>query len=399
MDVQQLKETIENLGTGFEEFKRKNNQRLVEIEKKGHASGDLEEHVERITGELQNLSEIKKQMEALEIKLSHPDLEIPEGGNHPHAEERKAIFLKYLSQGEKAFTPDELKLLSTDDDPSGGYWVVPEMSLKIITQVFETSPMRNLATIESISADALEIAEDLGEAGAGWTTESDTRTETNTPTLGMRRIPVHELYAMPKATQNLLDDAKIDVASWLATKISNKFSRLENEAFITGDGVGKPRGILTYPAGVANPGQVEQVNSGANAAVTSDGLRSLFFRIKSPYINNARWLMRRSTLEAISKLKDNNGQYLWQPGLAHGEPQMLLGKSIEQMEDMPLVVTGSLSIAFGDFQRAYSIVDRRGIRLLRDPFSAKPFVSFYTTKRLGGDVTNFEAFALQKISA
>jgi len=153
------------------------------------------------------------------------------------------------------------------------------MSLKIITQVFETSPMRDLATIETISTDALEIAEDLGEAGAGWTNERDPRTETNTPTLGMRHIPVHELYAMPKATQNLLDDAKIDVESWLATKISDKFSRLENEAFITGDGVGKPRGILTYPAGTANPGQVEQVNSGTNAAVTSDGLRSLFYRI------------------------------------------------------------------------------------------------------------------------
>jgi len=337
-------------------------------------------------------------MEELEIKLSRPDLGILEDKSHKQAEERKTAFLKYLCKGEKSFTPDELKLLATGDDPSGGYWVVPEMSLKIITQVFETSPMRNLATIETISTDALEIAEDLGEAGAGWTNESDPRTETNTPTLGMRRIPVHELYAMPKATQNLLDDAKIDVESWLATKISDKFSRLENEAFITGDGVGKPRGILTYPAGTANPGQVEQVNSGTNAAVTPDSVRSLFYRIKSPYINNARWLMRRSTLEAISKLKNTNGQYLWQPGLAHGEPQTLLGKPIEQMEDMPLVVTGSLSIAFGDFKRAYNIVDRRGIRMLRDPFSAKPFVSFYSTKRIGGDVTNFEAFALQKMS-
>jgi len=143
---------------------------------------------------------------------------------------------------------------------------------------------------------------------------------------------------------------------------------------------------------------VEQVYSGANAAVTADGLRALAFRLKSPYTHNARWLVRRSTIEAISKLKDNNGQYLWQPGLAHGEPQTLMGMPIEQMADMPAIAAGSLSIAFGDFQRAYSIVDRRGIRMLRDQFSAKPFILFYTTKRLGGDVTNFEAFVIQKIA-
>ena len=171
MDVQEVKETIENLGKGFEEFKRKNNQRLAEIEKKGHASSDLKEHVDRISSELQNLSEMKKNMEALEIKISRSGLETPEDKSRQQAEERKAAFLKYLCKGEKTFTPNELKLLATDDDPSGGYWVVPEMSLKIITQVFETSPMRNLATTETISTDALEIAEDLGEAGAGWTNE------------------------------------------------------------------------------------------------------------------------------------------------------------------------------------------------------------------------------------
>lgn len=399
MNAQQIKETIEKIGTSFEEFKKKNDQRISEVEKKGYASRDLEDQVDRITQDLQKLSETKKQMEELEAQLNTPGSDTPVAKIHQKAEERKVIFLKYLCKGEKSFTPDELKILSSDNDPNGGYWVTPEMTRKIVTQVFETSPMRNLATIETISTGVLEIAEDLGEAGVGWTTESGQRLETGSPSIGLRQIYINELYALPKATQTLLDDTNIDVASWLAKKVSDKISRLENKAFITGDGVGKPHGILTYPAGTDNPGQVEQVNSGANTAVTSDGLRSLFFRLKSPYINNARWLMRRSTIEAISKLKDSNSKYLWQPGLVQGEPQTLIGRPINQMEDMPAIELGSLSIAFGDFKRAYRIVDRGGIRMLRDPFSAKPFILFYTTKRCGGDITNFEAFVIQKITA
>jgi HK97 family phage major capsid protein len=204
---------------------------------------------------------------------------------------------------------------------------------------------------------------------------------------------------MPKATQKLLDDARVNVEEWLSHKIAAKMSYVENSAFINGDGVDKPRGLLTYPAGTTNPGQVKQVNSGHASQITADGLRAVFYGLKTPYIRNARWIMSRSTIEVISKLKDGGGSYLWEPGLKEGEPQMLLGHPIERMEDMPGVTANALPIAFGDWKQAYTIVDRTGVRVLRDPFSAKPFVLFYTTKRTGGDVTNFEAMVIQKIAA
>jgi HK97 family phage major capsid protein len=274
-----------------------------------------------------------------------------------------------------------------------------EISQQAIQKVYETSPMRNIATVQTISSDALEIPEDLNEADSGWTSERSARTETSTPQIGVRRIPVHELYAMPKATQTLLDDSRIDVESWLSVKIADKMARIENSAFINGDGVGKPRGILTYLAGTTNPGQVQQVNSGNASSLTADGLRALFYTLKGSYIPNARWLMSRSAIEEVSKLKDSGGSYIWQPGFQEGEPQTLLGHPIERMEDMPQVVANSMSVAFGDFRQAYTIVDRMGLRVLRDPFSSKPFVLFYTTKRTGGDVANFEAFAIQKTAA
>ena len=398
--MEQLKSKIEELATAHREFVRKNDQRLVEIEKKGRQDPLLAQQVDRISREVQDLTQVKSDLERIETQLNRPGFEFAQSDKYdPEAEKRKLAVLVYLRKGEAAMSPEERKVLSVDSDPDGGYWVTPQMSAQVISKVFETSPMRNVATVETISSDALEIPDDVDEADAGWTSERGVRTETNTPQTGVRRIPVHELYAMPKATQTLLDDAKIDVESWLARKVADKLSRLENASFINGTGSGQARGLLTYPAGTTNPGQVQQINSESASTLTADGLRSLFYTLKSSYINNARWLMSRATLEVISKLKDTSNQYLWEPSLQAGEPQTLLGHGIERMEDMPAVAANSLSIAFGDFRQAYSIVDRMGLRVLRDPFSAKPFVLFYTTKRIGGDVTNFEAFVIQKTAA
>ncbi|MCA9482952.1 MAG: phage major capsid protein [Nitrospina sp.] len=396
--MQDVKRLVENINQSFLEFKTKNDQRLAELER-GRRDPLLKSQVDTLSREVQDLSEMKNRMEHLETRLSRPALEPGKRNNDPAARERKEITLRYLRFGENALSADEVKLLSVDSDPQGGYWVSPEMSHQIVEQVFETSPMRNVATVETISTDALEIPEDLGEADVGWTSETGVRTETATPTIGVRRIPVHEIYAMPKATQQLLDDARVNVEDWLARKIALRMGNTENTAFINGDGTDKPRGILTYPAGTANPGQVRQVNSGHASQLTADGLRTMFYALKTPYIKNAQWLMARPTIEAIAKLKDGGGDYLWEPGLKAGEPQRLLGHPVERMEDMPAVAANSLSIAFGDWKQAYTIVDRAGVRVLRDPFSAKPFVLFYTTKRTGGDVTNFEALVLQKTAA
>ncbi|PIQ96538.1 MAG: phage major capsid protein [Nitrospinae bacterium CG11_big_fil_rev_8_21_14_0_20_56_8] len=394
----ELKQLVEEINQAFLEHKSKNEQRLQELEKKGRADPVLKEQVDRIARDIQDLSEVKEKIERIETRLSRPAFEPHRRETDPQGDERRQAVLKYIRKGDSALTAGEAKLLSSDSDPDGGYWVTSSLSAQVIQKVYETSPMRKQVTVETISSDALEIPEDLNEAVAGWTSERAARTETDTPQIGLRRIPVHELYAEPRATQTLLDDARIDVESWLAQKISDKISRLENTAFISGDGAGKPRGILTHPAGTS-AGQVCQVNSGHASQLTSDGLRALFYALKTPYLNRARWVMSRSSLEAISKLKDSQGNYLWQPGLQFGEPQTLLGHPVERMEDMPAVAANSLSVAFGDWQRAYTIVDRMGIRVLRDPFSAKPFVLFYTTKRTGGDVADFEAFVIQKTAA
>jgi len=398
--MEEIKQLVEELNQAFMEHKEKNDQRLCEIQKKGYADPVLEEQVDRVAKEIQNLTEVKERLERVETKLGRPTL-----GRHENSKEdlfsseRKEAVIHYLRRGEGFLTPQEVKLLATDSDPDGGYWMTSEISQQAIQKVYETSPMRNIATVETISTDALEIPEDLNEADSGWTSERAARTETSTPQIGVRRIPVHELYAMPKATQTLLDDSRIDVESWLSIKIADKMARIENSAFINGDGIGKPRGILTYLAGTTNPGEVQQVNSGNASSLTADGLRALFYTLKGPYIPNARWLMSRSAIEEVSKLKDSAGSYIWQPGFQEGEPQTLLGHPIERMEDMPQVAANSMSVAFGDFRQAYTIVDRMGLRVLRDPFSSKPFVLFYTTKRTGGDVANFEAFAVQKTAA
>ena len=396
--MQDLKQLVNDINQSFLEFKTRNDQRLRELEQ-GRRDPLINQQVDTLAREVQNLAEIKSRMEHIETQLNRPVFETGSGFDRFHDNPQKTIINKYLRHGESALTPDEVKQLSVDSDPQGGYWVTGEMSQQVITKVSETSPMRAIATVETISSDALEIPEDIGEAAVGWTAETGVRSETASPTIGVRRLQVHEIYAMPKATQQLLDDARVNVEEWLSGKIASKMAVTENAAFINGTGVDQPRGVLTYPAGTTNPGQVQQINSGSAGALTTDGLRSVFYALKTPYIRNARWIMGRPTIEAISKLKDGGGDYLWSPGLKEGEPQMLLGHPIDRMEDMPSVAANALPIAFGDWKQAYTIVDRAGVRVLRDPYSSKPFVLFYTTKRVGGDVTDFEAMVIQKIAA
>jgi HK97 family phage major capsid protein len=215
--------------------------------------------------------------------------------------------------------------------------------------------------------------------------------------LGQFEIPVHEIYAKPKITQTLLDDTVFDVESWLARKVGSKFSRKQNTAFILGDGIKQPRGVLTYPAGSGHK-QIEQIVSGNATALTGDGIIALTGSLKEAYLANATFLMNRATLTQLRTLKDGQGNYLWQPNYQLGLAQTLVGYPIRTGEDMPTVAAGALPIAFGDFREAYLIVDRQGVRVLRDPYSSKPFVEFYHTARVGGDVVNFEAIKLQKIS-
>lgn len=292
----------------------------------------------------------------------------------------------------------ESKALSVGSNPDGGYLVPTATSNRIIEKIYESSPMRRLATVETIGTEALEIPVDLDEAGAGWVGEEQSRPETSTPQVGVQKIPVHEIYAKPLATQKFLEDAGINVEQWLAGKIGDRFARIEATAFMTGNGILKPRGILSYPAGEGR-GKVLRVNSGSTAAITADSIVKMPFAVKAPYLTNANWLMKRSTVQAVMLLKDGQGQYLWRPSLTDGAPSTLAGYTVEMADDMPAVASGTLPIAFGDFRRGYTVVDRLGITTLRDPYSSKPFVEFYSRKRVGGDVVDFDAFALMVVSA
>ncbi|PIY28394.1 MAG: phage major capsid protein [Comamonadaceae bacterium CG_4_10_14_3_um_filter_60_42] len=310
---------------------------------------------------------------------------------------------RYMRKGADGLSADERKALSVGGDPSGGYVVHPDMSGQIVTKVDETSPMRAYASIQVIGTDALEGLFDLERASAVWVGETQARSQTDTPNIGKWRIPVHELSAMPAATQKLLDDASINMESWLAQKVALEFALAENAAFVSGNGVEKPRGFLTYAAGTTLPGTIEQIKTTVNgdfaaAPAGGDALITALYSLKAPYMANATWFMNRTVAAAVRKLKDSDGSYLWQPGIAAGQPATILGRPLASFEDMPNIATNSLSIAVGDMRAAYQIVDRAGIRVLRDPYTAKPFVLFYTTKRTGGDVVNFEAIKLIKFS-
>ncbi len=399
MSISEITDRVASLGNAWEQFKQINDARLNEIERTGNADPLYNEHLGNISMALDNY---KSRLDTIETAYNRPILgneQINFKGGEPSNGEYGKAFRNYLRKGmEGGLEHLQTKALSVSSDPDGGYLVTPHMSSKIVQAIFETSPMRQLASVETISSDALELIDDHDQAAAGWTSETGAITETSTPTLAKRNIPTHELYAQPKATQKLVDDAAIDIESWLSGKIADIFSRKENTAFISGNGVGQPRGILTYASGT-NWGQIQQVNSGSSGAVTADAIISLFYALKDSYSKRANFLMNRTVVQSIRLLKQaTTNQYMWQPGLAAGAPDTLMGVPVYMASDMPIAASNSLSIAVGDFQSAYQIVDRQGISILRDPFTEKPFVKFYATKRVGGDVVNFDAIKLMKLA-
>jgi len=292
--------------------------------------------------------------------------------------------------------PEEVKALSVGIDPDGGYTVTPVMSNNIVKRLFELDPMRSLASVETISTGAIEWLVDYDEAGGGWEGETEAGGETDTPKIFKKRIPVHVLYAKPRATQTLLEDSAINIESWLADKQSNRFLRLESAAFVSGNGVGKPRGFLSYgnyaTAGVDEWGKIERQNIGN--PITADGLIVLKFRLIEQYLQRGTWLANRLTVADFMQLKDGAGRYIWSPGLKEDQYSTLLGLPLRMSTTMPIQAANAMSVAISDFRESYMIVDRLGITVQRDPFTQKPYVEFYTRKRVGGDVINFQAIKL-----
>lgn len=437
----EIKSLIEDQGKAFEEFKQANDLRLKELEKKGADDVLTREKVARIDEALNTLAEAKEAIErklpsrldAIEAKFNRSMLggdkegegkaaaqlavfnaemksRAAQRGRHSvadldvkgYADYRKA-FNTYLRGGMDALDGAESKALAATVDPDGGYLVPADMSGRIVARAFETSPMREYAAIQVISVDALEGLYDLNPGvSGGWVSEKQARTETNTPQLGKWRIDVHEQYANPAATQRILDDAVVNVEAWLAAKTGDILGRTENAAFVTGDGVGKPRGFASYTTaatadGARAWGVFEHVNTGAAGAflgttAAPDCLLDIIGAFKPVYINaNTAWYANRAAITAVRKLKDSQGNYLWSPGLQVGQPQQLLTFPVRLMQDMAALASGSLSMALGDMSQAYQIVQRAGISTLRDPYTNKPYVHFYSTARVGGAAVDFEA--------
>jgi len=314
-------------------------------------------------------------------------------------QEYKKAFEAFLRMkgDQRNMGPDQFKSLSVGVDPDGGYTVTPAFSSRVITKQYETDPIRQMASIETISTQALEWLVDWGQAGAGWEAETETGNETDTPTLNKKRIPVHVMYAKPHATQTLLEDSGINIENWLANKVADRFSRLEAASFIDGDGVGKPRGILTYANGT-NYGQIEQVAMQNAAALTGDGFIAVKYSLVEQYLNMASWIMNRTTVRDAMYLKNGAGDYIWKPGWDKDSQATILGLPVRMSATMPAVAANALAVALAYWKEAYMIVDRLGITIQRDPYTAKPFVEFYTRKRVGGDVVNYEAIKLGIIS-
>ena len=299
----------------------------------------------------------------------------------------------------------EGKALSTSVAADGGYLIDPQTADRIRSMLVSTSSLRAIANVVQVDASSFDVLIDRSEVGSGWATEAAAQAETATPLLERISIKLHELSAMPKASQRLLDDSAFDVEGWLAGKIATRFIRAESAAFINGDGVDKPKGIL-LPAKVANAswawGSIGYVPTGAAAdfATTNaaDCIINLVYALGADYRANASFVMNSKTAGAVRKMKDADGRFLWSDGLAAAEPARLMGYPVLVCEDMPDIAANAHAIAFGDFAAGYTIAERPDLRILRDPFSAKPNVLFYANKRVGGEVTDFAAIKLLKIA-
>lgn len=392
MTTQVIRDAIDSLQEAFQEFKGANDLRLEELEKKGAVDPLLDEKVNQLNDIVEKA---ESRMMKLETASKRPYFE---GDRHPKEDrDQKSAFFSYVRKG---IEPFELKSLTSVNEASGGYLIPHSMLDKIHSNMVVTSPMRAISRVTSISTDALELLQDKGSADVGWVAETADRPETGTPELQKIRIPVHQIYAKPRASQKLLDDSSVDLETWLAQKIAEKMTATENTAFINGDGNGKPKGFLAYEmveVGKGEWGKFEAVHSKeSDKLAEGDVLMDAFHALKAQYLQGAKWLMSRSAMAAVRKLKDENRQYLWQPSMIEGTPPTLLGCPVYIADDMPALDAKqpATAIAFGNFREAYQIVDRAGLHVLRDPFSAKPYVEFYTTKRVGGDVLNFDALKL-----
>lgn len=402
MEVKELKETLDALAKAWEDHKKVNDERLEKLEK-DEGVAEIEEKLSKVGDVVDKLQEQKDRIDQLEIALKRSPQVKDHKGEAMSDEEVKArdALVAYTRKGDPSVF--EQKDLQVRVDPDGGYFVNPDMSGRMVKLIFETSPIRQFASVQQIGTDALEGMVDDGDAGYEWVGETSASTDDTTPQVRKWRIPVHELATKPKATQKLLEDAEVDVEAWLLGKVADKFARVTNAAFVTGDGAGKPRGFLTYAASgdadVYTYGAIGQFVTAVAGTLDPDAMIDLSTGLKENYAANAVMVANRISWREARKLKDGDDRYLWEPSLQMGQPASFNGVPVSVFSDMPAIAAGSLSFAIADWAQAYQIVDRIGFSVLRDPYTSKPYVVFYCRHRVGGDVIDFDAIKILKIKA
>lgn len=423
LDVE-TKKAVDELGTLFKSFRDKNDAALEEL-KKGREDAVTKDELKKIGDAFEaTKSDVQKQLDEIFKKANRAGL----GGDPEAVAEAKAAKIFGELVGKSDFSAENLaeyksavsaylrrdvkaQTMQVGQDPAGGYWVTPDTTGRMVQKIYESTPMRQIANVVTIGTDKLEGAVDNGEGDAAWVGEVTTRAQTDTPQIGKWEIPVHELYAYPKVTQRLLEDAQIDVEAWLANKSTSKFARKENNAFLVGNGVNKPRGLLDYStsttADATRAWEIFQYiatgSDGSFGATTNgtDKLLELIYELKAEYRQSGRFLMARRTVGGVRKLKGGDGNYAYGISLRDGAlVENIFGYGITEGEDMSaFTTTGALAIAFGDFAEAYTIVDRLGVSVVRDNITQPGFVKYHMRKRVGGGATNFEAVKFLKFGA
>lgn len=422
-----VKEAVGPVMTAFEEFKATNDLRLKEIEKKGAADPVTVDKLAKVEGRLvefenmnqkltlqeQQIKAAKEATERMEVALNR----LPQGARGKDTGEVKARNCAWanavvratvmggianVSQEERKLLDDvhnEIKSLNVSADAAGGYLAPIEYVRDIIKGVTEISPVRGLVRVRSTSGKSIQIPKRTGQFAARWVAEQGTKSETTGLAYGLEEISAHEMYALIDISNQMLEDSAFDMESEIRMEAAEQFALAEGQAFVSGSGVGKPEGFLTNSGvGETNSGSATTI---ADADGQANGLMTLFHALKTAYSRNATWTLNRTTLGSVRKLKDAEKNYIWAPGLANGIPNTILGASYVEMPDMPDEGAGTTPIAFGDFRRGYTLVERIAMEMLRDPYTqaAGGNIRFIFRRRLGGQVTLSEAMRKLKCAA
>ena len=393
----EIKDAIQDLNQTFHEFKKVNDQRLEALEK-GDSTAEIDSQLSQIEAKLNSFEDInqklvaaeqsqvqvKEQMEKLETALKRPNT----GMESKQVDEYMAAFDTYCRKGLEGLDVMERKALTVSNDSTGGYLAPPEYVRELLKTVTEISPIRSIARIRSTGQRSIQIPKRTGQFAAAWVSESGTRSETTGYQVGLEELPAHEHYALVDISEQDLEDTVFDLEAEMQSEFAEQFAKAEGTAFVTGNGVGKPEGFMEN-------GDVSSINSGSAATITADSLISLVHNIKSDYGRNGTFVFNRSTLAAVRKLKDTAGQYVFQAGmdLRGGAMSTILGHPYVEVTDMPDIAANAFPVAFGDFRRAYMIVDRVALAVLRDPFTQATTgnVRYIARRRVGGQVVQAEA--------